>query len=90
MLDADGGAAAVQAAADVEQAAQVAADDAVGAGRFDRGQLAIEHAARDRGVLHGEEAAESTALLLLADGRLRHAVDAVQERQRLVTHAEAA
>src|SRR5262245_26767032 len=90
MLNADGGAAAMEAAADVQEAAQIATDDALGTGGFDGGQLAIEHAAGDVGVLDREQAAEAAALFLLVHGRLLHAVDGGEHRERLVTDAEAA
>src|SRR5262245_47041030 len=90
MLDFDPGSAAMKAAADLHQAAKVAAHDAIRARLLERGQLAVQHPGGNLGILDRKETAESAALLLVAN---RDSLDAMHRRQqgeRLVADAESA
>src|SRR5262249_1115796 len=89
MLDADGRSAAVQSAADVQQTAEIAADEPLGAAGLDRRHFPFEHAGGDVGVLHRKETPEAAALFLLVDRSLCHARDAVQHLRGLIADAEA-
>ena len=57
----DPGAAPLEAAGDVHQAAEVAREHELRAGRLDRRHLVVDHLGRDLGVLDAEGAAEAAA-----------------------------
>src|SRR4051794_41127450 len=80
----------MQTTADVHEASQIAADDAISPRLFDGGQLALEHPVRNIRVLDRKEPAEPAAFLLLAQLGLAHAFDTTKNRQRLAVDAEAA
>ena len=90
MLRAHVRSASMEAAADVQQAAEIAADHTIGAGRCDGVHLAREHRARNVGVLHRKQPAEPAALLLIADVNRRGAVDRRDQFFRLTIDAETA
>ena len=66
---ADAAAAPVQAAADVHQAADVGGHDRVGAAALDGVDLRVQHRARQRPHLDGEQAAEAAARFGVRAGR---------------------
>src|SRR6185295_16518421 len=75
-------------AAQMHQAAEVTAHEAVGARGGHARELALEHAARDLRLLHREQPAEAAALVLVLHLRERHALDAAEQRERRLAHTE--
>src|SRR5436309_15872279 len=66
VLRADARSAPMQSAPKMQQAAEIAAHQALGARRLHRRKFAVEHAGRNLGVLHREQPAESAAFFLIA------------------------
>jgi hypothetical protein len=83
-------AAALQAPGQVQQAAQVAAEEGVGAGLGQAGELVVGEAAGDLRVFHAEAAAEAAAHLGVGHlGELQPA-HAAEQQARLGLDAELA
>ncbi len=90
MAHPDGGAFARQPAGDVEQAAEIAGQQRVGAGGGDVGRLVAGHAHRDVGIFDAEGAAEAAAGFRALEFDQRRALDAFQQPARLLLDAQLA
>ena len=90
MLNLDPGSAAVEAARDLQQAAEVAAHHAIRTRLLERGQLAVQHPGRNFGVLHRKKTAEPAAFLRVTNCNWLDAMYRRQQPERLLADAESA